>query len=244
MFLDAPHESHRHEAKLLESYAGDADTRRIFREDHSPAPYFVCAQAWYKFEKYFREGGIDRKYRPYKAHLLLIFRYSLGQPVPKLVKSKTLEVYCDNLLALLDEARFVDLLAVVLDAFDRVEHLWRQRGGSQYGIKDNREFTDLLTQQVREQFSTCVTGKAEDAERDVSRGVVLRIVWRHGVWFGFIKRGADLENVYFDSRGFRGDPDDLAPGTRVKLVVAKGERGVFARSVVAEEPHVGTNRPN
>ncbi len=42
MFLDAPHESHRHEAKLLENYAGDNGTRKIFREDHSPSPYFVC----------------------------------------------------------------------------------------------------------------------------------------------------------------------------------------------------------
>lgn len=234
MFLDAPHQSHRHEAKLLEIYAGDPDTRKIFREDHSPSPYFACAQAWYMFEKYFREDGIDKRYRPYKAHLLLIFRYSLGQPVPKLVKSRALDSYCEKLLALLAEPKFGSQVRVVLEAFDRVERLWKQRGGSPHGIKDNREFTDLLTQQVREQFSRSTSGKPEQDVRDTSKGEVLRIVWRHGVWFGFIKRSVDLENVYFDSRGFRGDPEHLTPGTRVKLEVAKGERGVFARSVVLD----------
>lgn len=236
MFLDAPHQSHRHEAKLLELYSGDSDTRRIFREDHSPAPYFVCAQAWYMFEKYFREDGIDRKYRPYKAHLLLIFRYSVGQPVPKLVKSKALDTYCEKILALLDPPRFASQVQAVLGAFDRVERLWKERGGSPHGIKDNKEFTDLLIHQVGEQFFKSTTGKPKNEERDTSRGEVLRIVWRHGVWFGFIKRGPGLENVYFDSRGFDGNPEDLVPGSRVRAVLAQSDRGIFARSVVLEAP--------
>jgi len=239
MFLDAPHESHRHEAKLLEIYAGDADTRKIFREDHAPAPYFACALAWYMFEKYFREDQIDRKYRPYKAHLLMILRYSLGQSVPKLVKSRALDGYCEKLLALLDEPRFASQARTVLDAFDHVERLWKGDGRSRHGIKDNKEFTDLLVQEVRKTFSKEVSKPVEE-ERDTSKGEVLRIVWRHGVWFGFIKRGVELENVYFDSRGFRGDPDELEPGTRVRLELAKGDRGTFARSVVLE-PTSGTS---
>jgi cold shock CspA family protein len=61
---------------------------------------------------------------------------------------------------------------------------------------------------------------------------VLRIVWRHGLWFGFITRGTELENVYVDSRGYRGDPEDLTPERHVRFEIAKGERGLFARNVV------------
>src|SRR5438067_1434426 len=51
-------------------------------------------------------------------------------------------------------------------------------------------------------------------QREMCEGEVLRIVWRQGVWFGFIKRGIELENVYFDSRGFGGETTELTPDRR------------------------------
>ncbi len=235
MFLDAPHESHRHEAKLLENYAGDVGTRKIFREDHSPAPYFACGLAWYMFEKYFREDFIDRRYRPYKAHLLLIFRYSLAQAAPKLVKSRALDAYCEKLLGMLEEPQFEHAVRAVLKVFDGTEQLWKKGGGSPFGIKDNKDFTDLLIKHSREHFSKEIESaapKPSEEDRDTCVGEVLRIVWRHGVWFGFVKRGMEFENVYFDSRGFHGDPNELLPGTPVRLEVARSDRGLFAKSVV------------
>ncbi len=241
MFLDAPHQSHRHEAKLLEMYAGDEDNRRIFREDHSPAPYFACAMAWYMTEKSFREDRIDKKYRPYKAQLLLILKHCLGTPTPKLIKSRALETYCDKLLSVLDEAQFENQIRIALDAFDGAERRWKHAGGSPYGIKDNKDFTDLLIKECRERFSKDSGPKLPDEVSDSTRGEVLNIIWRHGLWFGFIKRGGDLENVYFDSRSYRGEADDLAPGARVRLTVGKSDRGTFAKSVTLEQ-HVAPTK--
>ena len=69
MFLEAPHMAHRHEAKLLELYAQEKDSRRLFAEEHGPYPYYICAVTWYMFEKYFRFERIPRKYLTYKSQL-------------------------------------------------------------------------------------------------------------------------------------------------------------------------------
>jgi cold shock CspA family protein len=231
MFLDAPHESHRHEAKLLENYAGESGTRKIFREDHSPAPYFACALTWYMFEKYFREERIDKKYRPYRAHLLLAFRHTVKLALPRLTKSRALDSWCDKLLAMLQEPEFDKQVRVVLDVFDRTLQRWTDQGGSRYGIKDNKEFTDLLIWQARQYFTTDEPPKTVDDLRDTCEGNVLRLVWRGGKWFGFIERGIQNENVYFDNRGYQGEPRELVPEQRVRFDIARNEKGLYARNV-------------
>lgn len=231
MFFDAPHESHRHEAKLLEKYAGESGTRRIFREDHSPEPYYLCGLTWYMFERYLREDLIDKKYRTYKTHLLLIFRYSVGQSLPKLLKSKALDSYCRKILEILDEPQFGKQVREVLKVFDKAYSLWVQQGGSRFGIKDNKDFTDLLIKEALNHFTQNELPKEQIATVEGNGGKILHIVWRNGIWFGFIKRGTELENVYFDSRGYGGEPRELIPGRQVKFEMAKGDRGLFARNV-------------
>lgn len=230
MFLDAPHQAHRHEAKLIEEYAGDSGTRKIFREDHSPTPYFVCGLAWYMFEKYFREDLINRRYRTYKAHLLLIFRYGVGVPPPRLTKSRALDNYCEKLLALLSEPQFGRHVRAVLEVFDESYKLWTEKGGSRFGIKDNKDFTDLLVSQARRYFTNNQVPTAAEDDSALCEGQVLRVVWRNGVWFGFITRGMEFENVYFDSRGYRGEPSDL-PERRVRFEISRGKNGLFAKNV-------------
>jgi cold shock CspA family protein len=231
MFLDAPHDSHRHEAKLLEKYAGENETRRIFRDDHSPIPYFVCALTWYMFDKYLREGRIDKKYWAYRAHFFLIFRHSVGQRPPKLMKSKAVDSYCEKLLGMLREPQFGQQVRAVLDVFDTTYKLWTQKGGSRFGIKDNKEFTDLLLQQAARRFTQSRPSRDDDDGREVCEGELFRIIWRNGLWYGFIKRGFEYENVYFDSRGYRGEPRELTPNRRLKFEIATGEKGLFAKNV-------------
>jgi cold shock CspA family protein len=231
MFLDAPHESHRHEAKLLEKYAGENETRKIFREDHSPLPYFACALTWYMFDKYLREARISKKYWTYKAHLFLIFRHSVGQRPPRLIKSKAIDSYCEKILDMLKEPQFGQQLKAVLEVFDTAYKLWTEKGGSRFGIKDNQEFTDLLLQQATRRFTQRSPSRDQDGSSQASEGEILRIIWRNGVWFGFIKRGFEYENVYFDGRGYRGEPRELIPNRRVMFEIAKGEKGLFAKNV-------------
>jgi cold shock CspA family protein len=231
MFLETPHESHRHEAKLLEKYAAEGDTRRIFREDHSPLPYFVCAFTWYMFDKYLREARIDKKYWTYRAHLFLIFRHSVGQRPPKLIRSKAIDSYCGKILEMLKEPQFGQQVKPVLEVFETTSKLWTQKGGSRFAIKDNKEFTDLLLEQAERMFAQSQPPRDRTAHRESFEGEVLRIIWRDGVWFGFIKRGSQYENVYFDSRAYRGEPRELIPNRRLKFEIARGERGLFAKNV-------------
>lgn len=170
MFLGSPHESHRHEAKLLEQFGGDKGARTLFREDHSPAPYYACALAWYMFEKYFREGRIDKRYTPYKVHLLLIFRHCVGEYPPKLSRSKAIDSYCEKLLAMLKPPEFDGQLREVLEVFDSSYNLWTHKGGSRLGIKDRKEFTDILAQQARAHFIQKPRPVSHEQNRETPKG--------------------------------------------------------------------------
>jgi cold shock CspA family protein len=231
MFLGAPHESHRHEAKLLEIYAGENGSRKIFREDHNPEPYFICALTWYMFEKYLRDGLIHPRYRTYRSHLYLIFRHSVGLTLPKLTRSKALDAYCRKILEVLKEPQFGRQVKTVIQVFDDAYRIWTEKGGSRFGIKDNKGFTELLVREARSHFAQPDKPKTVEDGREFVEGEILRITWRNTQWFGFIKRGRALENVYFDSRGYVGEPRELIPQRRVRFELATGKKGAFAKHV-------------
>ena len=236
MFLNTPHDSHRHEAKLLEQYTGDdREKRKIFRDDHSPYPYYVCAMTWYMFEKYFREEKIDGKYRTFRSHLYLIFRHSIGEHPPKLTRSKALDSYCEKLLHILKEPQFGNQIKGVLNVFDTTLKIWAGNNRSRHAIKDNKEFTDLLTKKSREYFinnQTSIGEISKDEGNTIHTGKILRVIWKGVVWFGFIKRGWQYENVYFDSRGYKGEPTELTQNRKVKFEIGHNDKGDFARNIV------------
>src|SRR5690606_3921162 len=111
-------------------------------------PYYVGALTWYMFEKFFREGRIPKRFRTYRAHLYLTFRNSIGEFPPPIVTSKRLDTYCKKLVDSLREDAFERRIREILDVFDECVHIW-SKSKSRYGIKDNREFTDLLLEETR-----------------------------------------------------------------------------------------------
>ena len=229
IFLEAPHDGHRHESTLLGKYAGQKEPRKIFVEDHNPYPYYICALIWYMFEKY--KEKID-KYKTYKSHLYLIFKISVGEFSPKLTDSKKMNGYCDKLLQILKEDQFAERLKQVLSIFDATENLWVRDGKSPYGIKDNKDFTDLLLKQAREYFIQGQVLADEVDDKVIHQGTVLRIICKQDYWFGFIKLGNQYEdNAYFDSRDYQGDIKDLSPNTPVQFEIGKNDRGYFAINV-------------
>ncbi|MEH2003856.1 AIPR family protein [Nostoc sp.] len=231
MFLNSPHDSHRHEAKLLEEYTGEKEKRKIFRDDHSPYPYYISALTWYFFEKYFREERIDKKYRTYKAHLYLILKHSVGEFPPKqLIKSKGLDYYCDKLLHILKESQFENQIGKVLQVFDATQSLWAE-SRSAYGIKDNKEFTDLLIKQSREYFIQNQVPTTEKDAETIYSGTILTIKGENERWYGFIKRGYQYENVYFNNLAYNGDVAKLVPYTKVKFEMANNDKPNFATNV-------------
>ena len=73
-----------------------------------------------------------------------LVRAAKVSPPPKLIKSRILDSYCEKILAILKEPQFGQQMKAVLALLDKTHKLWTQKGGSRFGIKDNREFTDLL----------------------------------------------------------------------------------------------------
>ncbi|MFH1009176.1 MAG: AIPR family protein [Candidatus Latescibacterota bacterium] len=233
MFLNMPHESHRHEAKLLEEYGGDDRAkRRIFIEDHEPALYYACALTWYMFERYFREELIDSKYKAFKSHLYFIFRNGAGSLPPTFkVGSKAVRSYCEKLTQLLSVQYFDEQLQNTLAIFDDAQETWLSRGKSHHGIKDNKEFTDLLIEIIRPTITQHKVVKDVEEKPTVYEGRVINIIWRDGKWFGFIKRGNYEDNLYFDSRGHKGDPSKLTYYTQVRYEIGHNQQGDMAINV-------------
>lgn len=247
LFLESPHEAHRHEAKLLELYAGEDLKRKIFCDVHGAYPYYACAMIWFMLESYFRHERLLRHFWPYKAHLCLLLKYTLGQhPVP-LNGSKASQNYCKDLLAITQEPVFAQHVQCAVDCFEETVNIWLRSGRSRFGMKDSKDFTDQLLRQARSRFiegEPLVTSEDHrPTEKDemssatsetsglTHEGEILDIIWRDGRWFAFIKGGRFDENIYFDARAFVGDPLTLARGSRVTYEASFGQRGPYAATV-------------
>lgn len=225
MFLNMPYKAHRHEAKLLEELANDKD-RKIYCDGHAFAPYYICALTWYMFERKLKDSAYKR-YRPYKAHLYLIFRYTIGCFPPPLKKSKSLDKYCERLEAQLREQNFDDAFPKVIKFFDDIEKEWIKQNKSIYGIKDNKDFSDLLVRRARERFidkKDLKEAKEDSTEVHIEDGEILSFRTKPPKrWFAFIKPVAGEDNIYFDDTSYNGEIRRLYPHVKVQFVRGKRE---------------------
>ena len=62
-------------------------------------------------------------------------------------------------------------------------------------------------------------------------GTILKIVPKFPKWFGFISRGSQYDNVYFDSRGYKGEVRELIPNREVRFEMVIGDKGPFAKNL-------------
>ncbi|MDB5287332.1 MAG: hypothetical protein JWR05_2281 [Mucilaginibacter sp.] len=86
----------------------------IFNPDHSFAPYYTSAFAYYKLETHFRRRNIDSAYKKVRFHMLMLFRIiNENEELPPLNSSKKMDKYCSHLLNILND----DNLS--LDAFNK-----------------------------------------------------------------------------------------------------------------------------
>ncbi|NIF38537.1 AIPR family protein [Enterobacter sp. Tr-810] len=235
-FLSKPHESHLHEAKLLEEYGGNASKRKIFKEKHDPTIYYCCALIWYMFEKGTRDNKIPSKLRTYKHHLYYIFSKLCGPSPSNLDKSKNVTKYCNNLLNGLTNKNFPALLEKTIEIFDYSQKKWEEFGKSAYGIKDNKEFTDLVSNIIVE--LTQVREEKVDEEyknEDKYEGKIVNIIKRKDHWFGFIKLEEFQDNIYFDNRGTDYSLTSLSPGVNIICEVEKGVSKPYATNITMIE---------
>lgn len=231
-FLNRPHESHLHEAKLLEEYGGNLEKRKIFREKHDPKVYYCCALIWYMFEKSLRDNKINYKFRTYKHHLYYIFTRLNGTIPTNLEKNRSTSKYCDELLTSLESYNFSKNLEKTIKLFDDCQRKWEEIGKSAYGIKDNKEFTDHMNNMIKNEIkNNQPLTIVEESNDEKTEGKVINIVTRSGHWFGFISPGPDMDNIYFDRRGLAEGVNFIRPGTYVTYEINRMNQKPFATNI-------------
>lgn len=116
MFLGLAHQASRYYGTLLKSIE-----TKIFVTSHPPVAYYVSALTLYRFEYLVRKKSIDAKYRPFKYHLLAIFRMQVGGSTMPPMSSNKFEKYCQELVhALADEKKYSKLFEDALKTLDKV----------------------------------------------------------------------------------------------------------------------------
>ena len=218
MFLNEPHSHPRYYGELLKSYEA-----KLFLDGHKPAPYYASGIALLTIEKLLNSGDIDRRWRSYKHHLLMLLRMLVGgHDVPKLNSNKITEYSLGIVAALRQEegyreghiARATQLLEVSMDKF-------HESSAPPHRLK---AFTEML---IRELYG----GKTvrHDEEREwkpvMGRSESGRILWYdNSRCFGFIRR--DAGGDIFVHEGEIGDiPWHMrSEDTRVQYTVAANTR--------------------
>jgi hypothetical protein len=228
MFLQAPQDSYRHEKIILENYGGEKWKRKIFRDEHSEYPYYVSAAIWYYIEKIVNTEPY-KAFETYRNHICLIYLQTFGNK-PKLNKGYKIEAYCKKVIQSFSDPRFEETLKAAFITFSKLRTIWIDQGGSPYGIKDNKAFTDLLLNNTSN-----LSAPIDLTENDGSAtGEILRVIYKeNGLWHCFIESPATEENIYFDARSFHGSPNTLKSRAKVSFTVIKTKSGkMSAKNVV------------
>lgn len=218
MFCDEPHSTHRYYGEILRSSRG-----RIFRDDHKPFPYYVSAAALNRMDVLFNQGVIERKFRPYKYHLLLLLRIMVaGEKLPPL-NSKKIDAVCRELLAVLNDKEKLQpclleacrLLESELDAYPAHDE-------SGNPPSRRREFTLRLV---------------PTAARKRPQGRVVHYNIERG--FGFIQSSSFDSDIFVHVTGIRESINRyLCEGDRVEFDVVETPRGRQAENVVLISEYV------
>ena len=200
MLLREPHNSHRHETKLIEIYRN-----HIFQDRHSKRPYFTVALAFYQLEKYFRQNNTDDKeYATYKQHILMIFCEIVAGNVPSFNEEKNIEKYCDKVLDILkDNSKTNNKFTESIKIFANFKTRWiDELKKDRFRIKDNKEFTDLLLEDIRKSNAKVtkeqIVEKNNNADNDIFYGEIVAIKqdWR-GRHYGFINDKNRPNDIFF-----------------------------------------------
>ncbi len=191
IFLNEPHQGHRHESKLIQEYKN-----KIFNDSQSKLPYYTAALIYNKFDNWIRNNTSNnsKEIRTYKAHLCLIIKLLAGGESPSINNEKEIDKYCNMLLGLItDNKKFEELITRSTDILENTQKLWIKSKGESYrfGIKDSPDFTTFLLKQMSIKIE-------ENSAKTSNRGKVVKISYdRFGLKYGFISRSPD--DIFFHS---------------------------------------------
>ncbi len=217
IFLLAPHHGHRHEAKLLDLYKN-----QIFVDGQSKYPYYLTVLLHVLVQKLFRCGFVNKSFKTYKSHILLISVLLMNGPIPDINKERKIDKYCSEVIEILKvKGEFKRYYLEAVGLFKVISGKWVQEKGEnyKYSIKESPEFTKYLIGEV--------INKADSIWRDndlYNRGRVKEIrVDRYGYKYGFISRVPF--DIFFHSEKNKHLDFDMLEGKDVIYVEEKSENG-------------------
>jgi len=223
MFLCEPHNSHRHEIKLIELYKNV-----IFQERQSKTPYFTASLAFYKLEKYFRQNRIDKRYYTFRHHILMIFRELIAGTVPNIntEKGKNVDIYCEKILNVLkNDTETFNKIKEAIKVFDDTREEWINKlNKDKFGIKDVKDFTELLLKNMKKEASYKAVF-IDDNEYTYSGDIVKILKDSFGKRYGFISY--EPRDIFFHQNQSKSLDlsDDSIIGRRVCFKIAKTHSG-------------------
>lgn len=195
MFLNKPHDAHRHESILLKEYSN-----KIFQDNHSKLPYFVAAVAFIQLEKFIREHDDNKTIITYKPHLLMMFRQSIGGYPPALTKDKLIDQHSQQILDIsVDYQKFVLRITEIIKVFKGALDKWEyDLGKSKSGTKDIESFTKLLIDEVNDKYKKkAINSVTNEPQKYI--GTILNVIKdKYGNYCGFISKNPN--NIFFHSK--------------------------------------------
>ena len=219
MFLNEPHSHPRYYGELLKAYQ-----HRLFVDDHKPAPYYASGVALLIVDKLFNSDRLDRNFRRYKHHMLMLVRMQIGgHDMPRLDHAAITNYSLRIVSILRDPQHGYDECARALDLIKDTLTNFRSSGSN---LPDRlREFTRQLSQSGQLSHTTCLP-LAGDRVPQVGEKESGRIKY-YNEWknFGFIDRDAGGD-IFVHAGELQQIPWRLLiPGTQVQYQVAKGTEG-------------------
>lgn len=193
MFFNNPHIAYKHELKLLELFDG-----KVFTDQHSKYPYFTAALTFFKLESLYREEIIEKgKFRNFNMHLIMVFRELVGGDIPDINDTLKIEVYCKKILAVLKNAEAMkNYFKEAVHLFQDARNAWVKRGMSYDGVKDVKDFTELLLQFAKKDEKFIL----QDSVQDIYYGKIMRVgLDKHGYLYGFIRENSG-DAIFFHSK--------------------------------------------
>lgn len=210
MFLNQPQSTHRYYGELL-----DSNRSRIYKDNHSPYPYYISSYANSVVQKYFlrNEASISKDFR---YHILMLIRIEIvGEEVPSFSNEK-INSLCDKIEKTLDNE--IETKKLIKKCCDTISSNSIDFSGDKRELYRSRAFTDSI-----------LVTKPSRPEGDV-------VYYNNDRAFGFIQSSISPYDVFFHISDVEEDSvSKIFKNAHVTFDIIEGDKGFIAKSVVAEK---------
>lgn len=230
MFLNEPHSTHRYYGELLKAYEG-----KIFQEGQSLYPYYCSGYAYALLERFFSQKKLHSKLRPFRHHLLMLFRLLIESDQLPYLNSKKIDKYCDRLReALWDDDEALEKFQT---AASLIEQAAEKSSYARFDATRRKAFTgELIDLLNRELPGTSQQTKVfERPKLDAIAAQVQRergkVKWFSDIrGFGFIE-GKHPKDIFVHIRDVFGEEQKLFPGDIVEFILIENDKGLNAKAI-------------